>query len=284
MKEILMSEDIEKLIRTALREDIGTGDITTASTVSPDAVITGKYVMKDDGIICGVDIVRRVFDAISPDVEYVPLKKDGDEVKRGDVVATVSGNAVAILSGERVGLNLLQHLSGIATCTRNAVEQVKGTKARITETRKTTPGLRILEKYAVRVGGGASHRFGLSDGILIKDNHIVAAGGITAAINSARERAPHTLKIEIETETLEQVREAVNAGADIIMLDNMDCPTMKEAVGIIAGRAVTEASGNMGRRDLAEVAATGVDVISIGALTHSVKALDISLKFTSLKN
>lgn len=284
MKEILMSEDIEKLIRTALREDIGTGDITTASTVSPDAVITGKYVMKDDGIICGVDIVRRVFDAISSDVEYVPLKKDGDEVKRGDVVATVSGNAVAILSGERVGLNLLQHLSGIATCTRNAVEQVKGTKARITETRKTTPGLRILEKYAVRVGGGASHRFGLSDGILIKDNHIVAAGGITAAINSARERAPHTLKIEIETETLEQVREAVNAGADIIMLDNMDCPTMKEAVGIIAGRAVTEASGNMGRRDLAEVAATGVDVISIGALTHSVKALDISLKFTSLKN
>ena len=284
MKEILMSEDIEKLIRTALREDIGTGDITTASTVSPDAVITGKYVMKDDGIICGVDIVRRVFDAISPDVEYVPLKKDGDEVKRGDVVATVSGNAVAILSGERVGLNLLQHLSGIATCTRNAVEQVKGTKARITETRKTTPGLRILEKYAVRVGGGASHRFGLSDGILIKDNHIVAAGGITAAINSARDRAPHTLKIEIETETLEQVREAVNAGADIIMLDNMDCPTMKEAVGIIAGRAVTEASGNMGRRDLAEVAATGVDVISIGALTHSVKALDISLKFTSLKN
>ena len=284
MKELLMSDDIEKLIRTALREDIGTGDITTASTVSPTAVITGKYVMKDDGIICGLDIVRRVFDAIDADVEYVPLKKDGDEVKRGDVVATVSGNAVAILSGERVGLNLLQHLSGIATCTKKAVEQVKGTKARITETRKTTPGLRILEKYAVRIGGGSSHRFGLSDGILIKDNHIVAAGGVTPAIQSARLRAPHTLKIEIETETLDQVREAVNAGADIIMLDNMDCPTMKEAVGIIAGRAVTEASGNMGRRDLAEVAATGVDVISIGALTHSVKALDISLKFTSLKN
>lgn len=284
MKELLMSDDIEKLIRTALREDIGTGDITTASTVSPNAVITGKYVMKDDGIICGLDIVRRVFDAIGADVEYVPLKKDGDEVKRGEVVATVSGNAVAILSGERVGLNLLQHLSGVATCTNKAVEQVKGTKVRITETRKTTPGLRILEKYAVRIGGGSSHRFGLSDGILIKDNHIVAAGGVTAAINSARLRAPHTLKIEIETETLDQVREAIAAGADIIMLDNMDCPTMREAVRIIDGRAITEASGNMGSRDLAEVAATGVDVISIGALTHSVKALDISLKFSSLKN
>ena len=284
MKELLMSDDIEKLIRNALREDIGTGDVTTASTVSPNAVITGKYVMKDDGIICGLDIVRRVFVAIDADVEYIPLKKDGDEVKRGEVVATVSGNAVAILSGERVGLNLLQHLSGVATCTKKAVEQVKGTKARITETRKTTPGLRILEKYAVRIGGGSSHRFGLSDGILIKDNHIVAAGGITAAIRSARLRAPHTLKIEIETETLDQVREAVGAGADIIMLDNMDCPTMMEAVKIIAGRAITEASGNMGSRDLAEVAATGVDVISIGALTHSVKALDISLKFTSLKN
>lgn len=278
-----MSEDIEKLIRTALREDIGTGDITTASTVSPDAEISGKYVMKDDGIICGLDIVRRVFDALDADVTYTPTAKDGDAVKRGDVVATVSGNAVAILSGERVGLNLLQHLSGIATYTRKLADTVKDTKARITETRKTTPGLRILEKYAVRVGGGASHRFGLSDGILIKDNHIVAAGGITAAVRSARLRAPHTLKIEVETETLDQVREAVEAGADIIMLDNMDCPTMKEAVAIIAGRAVTEASGNMDRRDLREVAATGVDVISIGALTHSVKALDISLKFTSQK-
>jgi len=283
MKEMLMSDDIEKLIRTALREDIGTGDITTASTVSPDAEIAGKYVMKDDGIVCGLDIVRRVFDALDADVKYVPTAKDGDAVKRGDVVATVSGNAVAILSGERVGLNLLQHLSGIATYTRKLADTVKDTKARITETRKTTPGLRILEKYAVRVGGGSSHRFGLSDGILIKDNHIVAAGGITAAVRSARLRAPHTLKIEVETETLDQVREAVEAGADIIMLDNMDCPTMKEAVGIIAGRAVTEASGNMDRRDLREVAATGVDVISIGALTHSVKALDISLKFTSLK-
>ena len=247
-------------------------------------MITGNYVMKDDGIVCGLDIVRRVFDAIGSDVEYTPKVNDGDRVKRGDIIATVSGNAVAILSGERVGLNLLQHLSGVATCTRNAVDAVAGTKVRITETRKTTPGLRILEKYAVRIGGGASHRFGLSDGILIKDNHIVAAGGIAAAIASARVRAPHTLKIEVETETLDQVREAVQAGADIIMLDNMDCPTMKEAVGIIAGRAITEASGNMGRRDLMEVAETGVDVISIGALTHSVKALDISLKFTSLKN
>ena len=283
MKELLMSDDIDHLIRTALREDIGTGDITTASTVSPDAVIAGHYVAKEDGIVCGLDIVRRVFEALSDDVEYVPLVHDGDPVKRGDEIAKVSGNAVAILSGERVGLNLLQHLSGIATYTRRLVDTVKGTNVRITETRKTTPGLRVLEKYAVRIGGGASHRFGLSDGILIKDNHLVAAGGITAAVKSARLRAPHTLKIEVETETLDQVREAIAAGADIIMLDNMDCPTMIEAVGIIDGRAVTEASGNMGSRDLMEVAKTGVDVISIGALTHSVKALDISLKFTSLK-
>lgn len=284
MKEMLMSEDIDNLIRTALREDIGTGDVTTASTVSPDAVISGRYVAKDDGIVCGLDIVRRVFDALDADVNYTPVAADGDRVSRGDVIATISGNAVAILSGERVGLNILQHLSGIATYTRKLVDSVEGTGVRITETRKTTPGLRVLEKYAVRVGGGASHRFGLSDGILIKDNHIVAAGGITAAVERARLRAPHTLKIEVETETLDQVREAVSAGADIIMLDNMDCKTMTEAVSIIAGRALTEASGNMGERDLLEVAKTGIDVISVGALTHSVKALDISLKFTSLKN
>ena len=283
MKELLMSDDIDHLIRTALREDIGTGDVTTATTVSPDAVIAGHYVAKEDGIVCGLDIVRRVFEALSDDVDYEPILYDGDPVKRGDEIAKVSGNAVAILSGERVGLNLLQHLSGIATYTRRLVDTVKGTNVRITETRKTTPGLRVLEKYAVRIGGGASHRFGLSDGILIKDNHIVAAGGITAAIRSARLRAPHTLKIEVETETLDQVREAIAAGADIIMLDNMDCPTMIEAIRIIDGRAVTEASGNMGSRDLLEVAKTGVDVISIGALTHSVKALDISLKFTSLR-
>lgn len=284
MKEWLMSDDIDNLIRTALREDIGTGDLTTASTVGFDAVISGRYVMKDDGVVCGLDIVRRVFDAIDSDVVYTPLVGEGDRVRRGDVIATVEGNAVAILSAERVGLNLLQHLSGIATGTRRAVDAVKGTKVRITETRKTTPGLRVLEKYAVRVGGGASHRFGLSDGILIKDNHIVAAGGIAAAVERARIRAPHTMKIEVETETLDQVREALDAGADIIMLDNMDCQMMREAVSLIAGRALTEASGNMGERDLSEVARTGVDVISIGALTHSVKALDISLKFTSLKN
>ncbi|MBP5428568.1 MAG: carboxylating nicotinate-nucleotide diphosphorylase [Clostridia bacterium] len=284
MKELLMSDDVERLIRTALREDIGTGDITTMSTVSPDAVISGHYIAKEDGIICGLDVVRRVFDALDADVRYEPICSDGDRVARGDEIAKVSGNAVAILSGERVGLNLLQHLSGIATYTRRLVDSVSDTKVRITETRKTTPGLRVLEKYAVRIGGGVSHRFGLSDGILIKDNHIVAAGGITAAVQSARLRAPHTLKIEVETETLDQVREAIAAGADIIMLDNMDCPTMVEAIGIIAGRAVTEASGNMGQRDLLEVAKTGVDVISVGALTHSVKALDISLKFTSLKN
>ena len=205
--------------------------------------------------------------------------EDGAEFKRGDVLAEVSGNAVSLLSGERVGLNLLQHLSGIATRTREAVNTVSGTSAHIADTRKTTPGMRVLEKYAVRVGGGSNHRFNLADGVLIKDNHIVAAGSITAAVMAAKANAPHTLKVEVETETMEQVDEALSAGADIIMLDNMNNEMMTAAVKRIAGRAITEASGNMGERDLRAVAETGVDLISIGALTHSVHAMDISLKF-----
>ena len=205
--------------------------------------------------------------------------QEGDSFRRGDVLAEVRGNAVSLLSGERVGLNLLQHLSGIATRTREAVDAVSGTSAHIVDTRKTTPGMRVLEKYAVRVGGGSNHRFNLADGVLIKDNHIVAAGSITNAIAAAKRSAPHTLKIEVETETMEQVDEALAAGADIIMLDNMNNETMRAAVERIAGRAMTEASGNMGERDLRAVAETGVDLISIGAITHSVRALDISLKF-----
>lgn len=270
---------LDSFITSALREDIGTGDITTLSCVLENARSKGRYVAKEDGIICGSFVPQRVFDLMGGDVTVTLLVHDGETVKSGDVVATVEGNSRQILSGERVTLNIFQHLSGIATSTSVAVRQISGTNAKIVDTRKTTPGMRELEKYAVRTGGGANHRFGLSDGVLIKDNHIKAAGGIAEAVKSARERAPHTLKIEVETESIDEVRQALAAGADIIMLDNMDTAQMREAVLFIEGRALTEASGNMGERDLLEVAETGVDFISIGALTHSVRALDISLKF-----
>ena len=267
------------LIRTALEEDCGNGDITTISTIPADATAHGRYIAKEDGVLCGMEIVRAVFDEIDPDIKLTVSFKEGQRFSKGDVLAEVEGNARSVLTGERVGLNLLQHVSSIATMTAEAVSKVKGYKATITDTRKTTPGLRYLEKMAVRVGGGTNHRYNLSDGVLIKDNHIVAAGGITNAVNAARSHAPHTLKIEVEVETFEQLHEALDAGADIIMLDNMTCEDMKKAVEITGGKAILEASGNMGERDLKEVAATGVDIISIGALTHSVKALDISLKF-----
>jgi nicotinate-nucleotide pyrophosphorylase (carboxylating) len=224
-------------------------------------------------------VLTRVFYLVDPRVQVKPVINEGDAVKKGDIIATIEGPSRSILSGERVALNLIQHMSGIATATSKAVEAVRGTAARITDTRKTTPGLRVLEKYAVKAGGGANHRFNLADGVLIKDNHIKAAGGITEAVTMTRGNIPHTLKIEVETETMEQVREAVAAGADIIMLDNMTNEQMAEAVKYIDGRAQTEASGNMGERDLLSVAKTGVDIISIGSLTHTVKALDISLKF-----
>lgn len=271
--------EFDKIIITSLEEDMPSGDITTISTVPANAVAEGAFKAKADGVICGMDIAKRSFELCGGGVELCPLVKDGDTVKSGDVIATVKGNARTILMGERTALNLMQRASGIATAARIASDAVKGTKTRITDTRKTMPGLRALDKYAVRVGGAVNHRYGLSDGILIKDNHIAAAGSITSAVNSARAYAPHTLKIEVETENMEQVAEALAAGADIIMLDNMSCEQMKEAVAFINGRAVTEASGNMGERNLKDVAASGVDLISIGALTHSVKALDISLKF-----
>jgi len=219
-----------------------------------------------------------VFALLDPAVSVTPLVTDGSRVETGDLIAEIHGPAIAVLQGERVALNLLQRLSGIATATAKAVAEVAGTNAQICDTRKTTPGLRALEKYAVRVGGGRNHRFGLFDGAMIKDNHIVAAGGITKAVNAVRQAAPHTVQIEVETTNLTQVEEALAADADIIMLDNMDCAQMTAAVKLVAGRAKTEASGNMGTRALGEVAATGVDVISIGALTHTVQALDISLR------
>ncbi|MGM9634656.1 MAG: carboxylating nicotinate-nucleotide diphosphorylase [Candidatus Avispirillum sp.] len=270
---------VTQLIRTALEEDCGNGDVTTAATIPESAVAHGRYIAKEDGILCGMPVVRAVFDEIDPDISLKVNFEEGQPFTKGDILAEVSGNARSVLTGERVGLNLLQHMSAIATATAAAVKQVEGYKAKITDTRKTTPGMRYLEKLAVRVGGGTNHRFNLSDGVLIKDNHIVAAGSITAAIEAARKSVPHTLKIEVEVEDFQQLDEALKAGADIIMLDNMSCEDMKKAVETVNGRAVLEASGNMGERDLREVAATGVDIISIGALTHSVKALDISLKF-----
>lgn len=270
---------VSQLIKSALEEDCGNGDVTTVATIPEDACAHGRYIAKEDGVLCGMPVVRAVFDELDPDIKLDVHFEEGQSFKRGDVLAEVCGNARSVLTGERVGLNLLQHMSAVATATSRAVKEVAGYKAKITDTRKTTPWLRYLEKLAVRVGGGTNHRFNLSDGVLIKDNHIVAAGGITAAIKAARASVPHTLKIEVEVENFEELDEALTAGADIIMLDNMSCPDMKKAVDIVSGRAVLEASGNMGDRDLKEVAATGVDIISIGALTHSVKALDISLKF-----
>lgn len=270
---------LDKLIMNALSEDVGTGDITTESTIPETARAHGLYKAKESGVLCGIGVAARVFELIDRDIEFTPLKRDGDRIEKGEIIAEVRGKATNVLTGERVGLNLMQRMSGIATRTAEAVAQVEGTGAKICDTRKTTPGLRVVEKYAVKVGGGTNHRFNLADGILIKDNHIVAAGSITNAVRAARANAPHTLKIEVEVETFDELNEALDVGADIIMLDNMSCEDMKKAVEIVNGRAVTEASGNMGDRNLKEVADCGVDLISIGALTHSVRSLDISLKF-----
>ena len=276
----MMDLYLRDLIERSLREDVGTGDITTECTVPADRAVTGRFIAKEAGVLCGMDVARAVFAFLDPAIRLDAHKEDGDPVEKGEVIADISGNARAILTGDRLALNLMQHLSGVATRTREAVERIAGTGAVIADTRKTTPGLRVLEKYAVRCGGGSNHRFNLADGVLIKDNHIVSAGGITQAVAMAKSRVPHTLKIEVEVETFDQLEEAIAAGADIIMLDNMSVADMKKAVEITAGRAVLEASGNMGERDLSAVAGTGVNIISIGALTHSVKALDISLKFS----
>ncbi|MEL4105869.1 carboxylating nicotinate-nucleotide diphosphorylase [Oscillospiraceae bacterium WX1] len=270
---------LDTLISTALLEDIGTGDVTTFSCVPAEASSKAVFIAKESGVFCGTTVLQRVFQLLDTRVDVTPLFQDGDHVDKGAIIAEIEGPSRSILTGERTALNFIQHLSGIATRTNEAVLRLQGTAAAIVDTRKTTPGLRVLEKYAVTCGGGRNHRFGLSDGVLIKDNHIVAAGGIQAAVEAARKNAPHTLKVEVETETLSQVAEALDAHADIIMLDNMTLEAMAEAVRFIDKRALTEASGNMGDRDLKAVAETGVDFISVGALTHSVRALDISLKF-----
>lgn len=270
---------LDSFLLSALQEDIGTGDITTECCVPEGEQSRAVFRCKQSGVVCGLEVARRVFALLDSQVVFTATVAEGTPVQVGDVVATISGPSRSILSGERLALNLMQHMSGIATQTAALVEKVRGTKAVIVDTRKTTPGLRVLEKYAVRMGGGTNHRFNLADGVLIKDNHIVAAGGITNAVNNARKIVPHTLKIEVETTNFAEIQEALDAGADIIMLDNMSCEDMAKAVAMIAGRAKVEASGNMGSRDVAQVAATGVDLISVGALTHSVEALDISLQF-----
>lgn len=264
-------------IRMALGEDIGQGDITTLSVVSPQMLARGLFVSKDTGVLAGLDIVQWVFEELSGEISLTRNMDDGATMKPGDLVAEAIGPARELLMGERVALNFLQRLSGIATLTRLFVDQVSHTKAVIVDTRKTTPGLRNIEKYAVRAGGGSNHRAGLFDAVLIKDNHIVAAGGVTAAVERARLSVPHTAKIEVECETRLQVLEALECHADIIMLDNMGLEMMRDMVGLIAGRATVEASGNMEVSRVAEVAETGVDVISAGRLTRGATSLDISL-------
>lgn len=269
---------IDDIIKNAIKEDINYLDTATAYVIPEDAKTTAKFVSKASGVLCGIDVAMRVFMLLDPDVEFTLYKKDGDKVENGDLIATMKGRASMLLQGERTALNLLQHMSGIATATNECVELVKGTNVSIADTRKTLPGLRALQKYAVTCGGGKNHRFNLSDCAMLKDNHIDAGGGITATVNKLREKIGHTVKIEVETRNMDEVKEAVSAGADIIMLDNMTAEQMKEAVNYIDGRALTEASGNITAENIREKALSGVDIISMGALTHSVKAFDISMR------
>jgi len=276
-----MQFEIERIIRTALEEDIGLGDMTTEVTVAPDSVVRAELVAKEDFILAGIGVAAKVFAVLDADVKFEKIFDDGKSVRKGEVIAWLKGPAAVLLSGERVALNLLQRMSGIATLTARYVEAVKGTAATIVDTRKTVPGLRALDKFAVRQGGGRNHRIGLFDGVLIKENHSAAAGSITAAIAGAKKKLPHTLKIEVETRSLEEVEEALEAGADIIMLDNMTLYDMRKGVDLIAGRALVEASGGVNLERVREIAETGVDIISVGELTHSVKAADISMLFVS---
>lgn len=269
---------IDDVIKNALKEDINYLDTATAYVIPETAVTTAKFVSKAEGVLCGIEVAMRVFTLLDPEVEYTLYKKDGDMVANGDLIATMKGKASMLLQGERTALNLLQHMSGIATATNECVRLVDGTGVSIADTRKTLPGLRALQKYAVTCGGGKNHRYNLSDCAMLKDNHIDAGGGITATVRALREKIGHTVKIEVETRNMNEVKEAVSAGADIIMLDNMTASQMKEAVEYIGGRALTEASGNITAENIREKASSGIDIISMGALTHSVKAFDISMR------
>lgn len=278
MNSITMQIQADKLIRMALEEDITSEDVSTNAVTPTKVQGTVDLIAKEDGVIAGMDVYARVFKLLDEDTEIEMFCHDGDEVREGDLMAKVTGDIRVLLSGERVALNYLQRMSGIATYTRSVAKLLEGSGVTLLDTRKTTPNCRVFEKYAVRVGGGCNHRYNLSDGVLLKDNHIGAAGSITKAIQMAKAYAPFVRKIEIETETLEQVAEAVEAGADIIMLDNMTPEVMKQAVALIDGRAQTECSGNITKENIARICEIGVDFVSSGALTHSAPILDISMK------
>ena len=278
MNSITMQLQADKLIRMALEEDITSEDVSTNAVMPTKVQGTVDLIAKEDGVIAGMDVYARVFKLLDEDTEIEMFCHDGDEVREGDLMAKVTGDIRVLLSGERVALNYLQRMSGIATYTRSVAKLLEGSGVTLLDTRKTTPNCRVFEKYAVRVGGGCNHRYNLSDGVLLKDNHVGAAGSITKAIQMAKAYAPFVRKIEIETETLEQVVEAVEAGADIIMLDNMTPEVMKQAVALIDGRAQTECSGNITKENIARICEIGVDFVSSGALTHSAPILDISMK------
>lgn len=278
MNNITMALNADELILSALREDITSEDITTNSVMREYQLGEVELICKQDGVIAGLDVFKRTFELLDSKTEVTFTKKDGDTVKNGDKIGVVRGDIRVLLSGERTALNYLQRMSGIATYTRSIADLLKGSKTKLLDTRKTTPNMRVFEKYAVKVGGGYNHRYNLSDGILLKDNHIGAAGGVKEAVQMAKEYAPFVRKIEIEVENLDMLKEALDAGADIIMLDNMSVEDMKEAVKLVSGKAETECSGNMTKENVERLVDIGVDYISSGALTHSSPILDLSLK------
>lgn len=275
----LDTKQIDKVVLNALEEDMPYGDVTTDNLISDEDFTEAKFIAKADGVISGMPVAARVFELIDSRTSLEILKNDGECVQKGDIIAILRGPTAAVLKGERTALNLMQRMSGIATRTRVFTELVKDYPVSVADTRKTTPGLRYLEKYAVRCGGGRNHRYSLSDAVMLKDNHIAAGGGILSAVRKVRANIPHTVKIEVEVENMDMVRDAVESGADIIMLDNMNEAAMAEAVRYIDGRALVEASGDVTEERICAIAETGVDIISIGRITHSVKALDISLRF-----
>lgn len=270
---------IDEIIKTAIDEDVNYLDISSEYIFAPEHRSEAYFLAKADGVLSGIDVAMRVFELLDDTFECTVHKRDGEKIKKGDIIAEFSGSTAALLKGERTALNLIQHMSGIATAANRAAKAVEGTKVSIADTRKTLPGLRALQKYAVTCGGGKNHRFNLSDAAMLKDNHIDASGGITAAVTALRKKCGHMVNIEVETRNLDEVKEALAAGASIIMLDNMTNDEMSEAVKLVDGRALLEASGNITEENLREKAETGVDIISMGALTHSVKAFDISMKF-----
>ena len=278
MNKITMTLNVDHLIKEALQEDISSEDVTTNSVMKEAVEGEVQLICKQDGIVAGLDVFHRVFEILDENVKTDFYCKDGDEVKKGELMGIITGDIRALLSGERVALNYLQRMSGIATYTRQVAKLLEGSKVTLLDTRKTTPNCRVFEKYAVRIGGGNNHRYNLSDGVLLKDNHIGAAGGVKEAIAAAKEYAPFVRKIEVEVESLDMVKEAVEAGADIIMLDNMDTDALKEAIAYIDGRAEIEVSGNVTKENIARLTGLGVDYVSSGALTHSAPILDISLK------